>query len=700
MRKRFIYLLVLSLLLGGLQMSVFAETAFDKDLESAIIRVKDLFNITDEYDTFDSQVSSTVNRTYFYLNWSDSNNKLENINVTTDSIGNIISFNKYNPIYLEPESKLPKYSREESHKLAVNFLKKIDPIAAIEIKLENNASPINSNDLDYNFYFTRLINGIPYPDNYLNVNVNKYTGEINNYYTNWDRGIAFPSAENIISIENGKQSFRNKIGLDLMYKSSYRMLIDKINNEETKYFLAYSIMNNNKAIDAITGEVINISNYGYGMGAENEKSMDSSAESAAVITPEERAEIEKFSGIIEIKAVEKFAREELGLDSGYLLQNKNLYSNYKNPGDFQWSLYFTKKVDDNNTVSADITLDAKNAEILSFYRYLGHSTNSNALITKDEALQMAKDYIAKMQSNKVNQVELIKNELSDGKLSYDFRFVRKADDIYVESDSIYVGVDAINKQIISYSMDWFKGNLPSRQNLIGLEKAYETFFNDIGYELKYIAIYDYEKPEGENKEIKLVYSENSTKPSIIDAHSGEILDYSGEPFKENKAIEYTDIDDSYAKDKIITLAEYGVSFTSQTFMPKESIKQRDFMYLIFKSMYPYRTENENEEEIIYDELTRSNIIKEGERNLDRVVTKEEAVKFVIRAMKYDKVAQIQEIYKDIFLDSSTITSNLKGHINIAYGLKIITGDGTGNINPKAVLNREDAASIIYNYIFN
>ncbi|WP_399326722.1 S-layer homology domain-containing protein [Tissierella sp.] len=43
---------------------------------------------------------------------------------------------------------------------------------------------------------------------------------------------------------------------------------------------------------------------------------------------------------------------------------------------------------------------------------------------------------------------------------------------------------------------------------------------------------------------------------------------------------------------------------------------------------------------------------------------------------------------------------MKGYINIAYGLKIITGDGKGNINPKYELNREDTANMIYNYIFN
>ena len=39
-------------------------------------------------------------------------------------------------------------------------------------------------------------------------------------------------------------------------------------------------------------------------------------------------------------------------------------------------------------------------------------------------------------------------------------------------------------------------------------------------------------------------------------------------------------------------------------------------------------------------------------------------------------------------------------MNLAYGLRIILGDGTDYIRPKYELNREDAASMVYNYLFN
>ena len=71
-------------------------------------------------------------------------------------------------------------------------------------------------------------------------------------------------------------------------------------------------------------------------------------------------------------------------------------------------------------------------------------------------------------------------------------------------------------------------------------------------------------------------------------------------------------------------------------------------------------------------------------------------------MGYDKVANIENIYKDVFKDTNEISKELKGYVTLAYALGIIQGDGKlpATINPKNELKREDAANIIYNYVFN
>jgi predicted small secreted protein len=698
-KKVSILLLTAMVIISGLIPSrVYGENNYDKKLEEAILKCKKLFNISDKYDKFTSDVSSYDGVTNFYLNWVDSGEKLDTISVNIDSDGNIIFYDSYPPVYEEPSSKLPNYTKDEAQKFAIEFIAKVDPDIAKEIKLIPENYPTSSMDTQYYFNFKRYVNDIQFPENSVTVNVNKYTGEIRHYYVSWDRKAVFPSPEKVITLDKGKEAYRREIGIKPIYKTNnyyYRPM--HINGEEKDYYLAYSIFGPSKGIDAFTGKKINLSYYGPYYGAEeNAKAMDS----GAGLTPEEQASVDKLSGLLDEKSAEKKAREILNIDSSYKLNGKNLYNNYKNPGDFNWYLYFNKEISKDNLLYMDIGLDAKTGEIINFNKGINYGENSKPKISKDKALDIAKEFIKKMQPIKVDQIELMEDQYTEeNQLTYNFNFIRKDGDIYVENDRIHVGVDGVGAEVYSYNLDWFKGNLPPKDKLIPIDDAYEILWDKIGLELMYTKTYDHTKTEGQNFEIKLVYALNQNKPAIISGTTGEILDYSGKPYEEMKPISYKDIDSSYAKDKIITLAEYGIGFKGEEFKPKDKIKQKDFVYILWKSMNQYRTDNITEDEI-YKSFISAGYMKEGEKNPNKIVTKEEAIKYIIRAMRMDKVAEIDGIYKDIFKDDKDISKGLKGYINIGYGLKIISGDGEGNINPKYELNREDAANMIYNYMFN
>ena len=699
MKIKLIFILVFAMVFSAITpLDAFAEESNDKVLEGVILKVKELFNISNDYDGFVSQVNSYNNEMTFFLNWTDSNEVLPDISVHTDSKGNIISFDKYERNYSEPETKLPNYNKDEALKFALEFIGKVDPKIYKEIKLKTSSNPINNWDRNYSFNFIRVIDDIPYTENTIHINVDMHTGDITNYYTNWERDLDFPKAESIISLENAKEAYIKDIGLNLVYKTSYRYPSPMDTGSESKYYLAYSYIGERKGIDAFNGKVINLSNHGiYTTTTEKAMAEDNAAGGAPIITPEERGEIDKLVGIKDIKEAEKKAREILQLGSNYKLQNHNLYTNWQNPDDFFYNLSFVKEAEKYQDV--EVSLDAKTLELISFYKYRDIEANSKPSIKKSQALEMAEDYIKKINPDKIQKIEYMENSMEDNQQSYYFNFIRKVDDIYVESDNISIGIDAVNKEIDSYNISWYKGEFPSRENIISIDKAYEVLFENIGFSLNYISVYSNNETQ-DKKDIKLVYSVSQDKPTIIDAKTGDILNYSGNPYKENKIPSYTDIEDSYAKDKINTLSEYSIGFSTDKFSPKDKIKQKDFLYLLWKSINPYRTETEADSDVIYKELTRQNIVKDEEENREKVVTKEEAVKFIIRAMKYEKLAEASNIYKDLFKDQKDISPNLKGHMSIAYGLKIINGDGSGNIRPKYELLREDAASMIYNYMFN
>lgn len=704
-KKATILLIVLTMIFTSLVPSFsYGEKQYGKKLEEVILKTKKLFEITSEYDKFNSNISEYDGRTIFNLSWQDSKKKLGNINITADIDGNIISFDNYVDDYNRVENKVPKYSRDQAQEIAMSFINKVSPdIKAI--KLSEDTGLDNLNDVFYNFTYFRYVDEIKYREDTININVNKYTGEVSNYYVNWDRDIEFPSTDKIIEMERAKTLFKEKIGLKLLYKinrEDYRPI--DMGSVENEYYLAYSVIEPDKGIDALTGEKINVNYYGPYYGNEG---MGGEAAVENDISPEEQESIDQLKNILSEEKAQEKARQAIGIDDDYKLQDQNLYKSYKNSTDYIWDMYFVNENKDNDSPNVNIGIDAKTGELLSFYKNLEQNSKGKDTISKERALELARIYLDKQIPDKKDKIELIDDmnnyiDLNIEPKIYNFRFIRKEKEVYVEDDNIYIGLDAVSGDIVSYSIDWYKGEFPNKDSIISIDEAYKILWKEIGLELMYVKVQNENISSNtldkDNAVVKLAYMLNSDKPSIIDAKTGDILDYSGKPYKEMKAISYNDIEDSYARDKIKTLAKYGIGLKGESFLPKEKIKQGEYISLLWKSIEQNRFEELSQEEL-YNRFIRSGYMLENEKNPDAIVTKAESVKYIIRIMNLEEVAKLQGIYKDIFKDQSEIEQGFKGYINLAYGLKILNGNGTGNINPKAELKREDAANIIYNYIF-
>ena len=704
-KKATILLIVLTMIFTSLVPSFsYGEKQYGKKLEEVILKTKKLFEITSEYDKFNSNISEYDGRTIFNLSWQDSKKKLGNINITADIDGNIISFDNYVDDYNRVENKVPKYSRDQAQEIAMSFINKVSPdIKAI--KLSEDTGLDNLNDVFYNFTYFRYVDEIKYREDTININVNKYTGEVSNYYVNWDRDIEFPSTDKIIEMERAKTLFKEKIGLKLLYKinrEDYRPI--DMGSVENEYYLAYSVIEPDKGIDALTGEKINVNYYGPYYGNEG---MGGEAAVENDISPEEQESIDQLKNILSEEKAQEKARQAIGIDDDYKLQDQNLYKSYKNSTDYIWDMYFVNENKDNDSPNVNIGIDAKTGELLSFYKNLEQNGKGKDTISKERALELARTYLDKQIPDKKDKIELIDDmnnyiDLNIEPKIYNFRFIRKEKEVYVEDDNIYIGLDAVSGDIISYSIDWYKGEFPNKDSIISIDEAYKILWKEIGLELMYVKVQNENISSNtldkDNAVVKLAYMLNSDKPSIIDAKTGDILDYSGKPYKEMKAISYNDIENSYARDKIKTLAKYGIGLKGESFLPKEKIKQGEYISLLWKSIEQNRFEELSQEEL-YNRFIRSGYMLENEKNPDAIVTKAESVKYIIRIMNLEEVAKLQGIYKDIFKDQSEIEQGFKGYINLAYGLKILNGNGTGNINPKAELKREDAANIIYNYIF-
>ena len=691
MKRKISFLLALTMVLTFIPFSSFAAQNYDKQLKEAIVKSKELFNIGDEYDKFNHNINSYDGKTVFYLNWSDSKGKLGNIDVSMTVDGIVTSYGKWKPTYEEQKPKLPKISREEGLKIAKNFIKKVSPEFVDKIKYIDTSEPLNVHSGSYGYYFVRVENEIPYYNNNIDIYMDNSTGEVINYYSNWDMDLVFPDAKDIISSEKAQELYKEKIGLSLLYKSNYT-------REKPKVYLAYGPLNTNLGINAKDGEVVNLNDYLRFY----DKNMDMGGRGEAVeeeLSPDEKKAIEDITGLISQKDAEKIGREILGLDSKYELGYISLNKNWRDDS-YYWQMDFNKG-SDTKAYYANISIDAKTKELISFYKNISMDANKKVQYNEEQALDIAKEYIKKTNPDKFELIELNKNPVDvrplEDQRNYNFEFIRKVDNAYVQQDSISILVDAIEGQIIEYRINWSKGDFPPKDNIIPINKAYNILFNDIGMELKYITPHRYSESSKDNKKVILAYGLKSEKPANIDANTGTILNNQGEPFKISTVKSYSDIDKSYAKDKINILAQYGIALPGEKFNPKEKINQRDFLYLLAKANAPY-FEVDNENDALYTYVIRAGIIKADEKAPEKIVTKEEGIKYIIRALKYDEIADLNEIYKDLFKDTKDIDPKLKGYVSIAYGLRIVEGAG-GKLNPKAELKREDGANMIYNYLF-
>lgn len=696
MKKKISILLALMVVFTIVPSSSFAQNSYDKHLKDAIIKSKELFNIGSEYDKFNQSISSSDGKTVFYLNWSDSLGELGEINVSMTLEGIVLSYGKWMPIYGEEESRLPSISKEEGFEIAKNFIGNVNPSFAENIKYIDRLEPLNIYSDSYSYNFVRVENGIPYYNNSIDIYVNNSTGEIRNYYVNWDMELEFIDTKDIISLEKAKNLYKEKIGLDLIYKRGYK-------DGDSDIFLVYGPLNNQLGINAKDEEIAQL----YGDYALYERTGDiGGIEDESIkenLSPDEEKAIDDIADLISKEEAEKLARQILEIDETYNLTDINLYTSWPNNDEYNWEMSFVKDYDE-NALYTSISINAKSKKLLSFYKDESIDKNSKVKFNREQSLKIAKDFIHKVNKENYDEIELREgfvnvNYSEDGKRQ-NFNFIRKMDNAYVEDDGIYIYVDAVNGQVSQYRLSWTNKDFPRRENLISLDKAYDILYDEIEIELKYAPKkrYDiYNKTINEKKEAILIYGLKSEKPANIDAKTGTILNDNGIAFKTSSIPEYKDIKESYAKEKIEILGQYGIVLDGDNFKPKENIIQKDFLYLLAKAKYPYYG-SYNSEDDLYKQLINIGIIKEEEKAPERIVTKEEAVKYIIRALEYDKVADLAKIYKDVFKDSEDINPELKGYIAIAYGLEIIQGYN-GNFNPKTGLKREDAANIIYNFLF-
>ena len=100
---------------------------------------------------------------------------------------------------------------------------------------------------------------------------------------------------------------------------------------------------------------------------------------------------------------------------------------------------------------------------------------------------------------------------------------------------------------------------------------------------------------------------------------------------------------------------------------------------------------------MYRMLINDGIIDEEEEEPDRKVTREEAVKFLLRAVGYRKFAELTDVFGCTFADKKDINPKLIGYAVLAKSMHVIDVKN-GRFLPRKELTRADAVILLYNYL--
>ena len=195
-------------------------------VEQAVKIVKDNFSIPEKYTQLSTGYNDFNNRASYSINWNAANQPGGSFNAEVDATtGDILNVNQWEQP-LTPTIKLPVLSAVEAEKIATDLISKLAGKHQSEMQLSTDEQQVlslnNFEPFTYNFHWIRIVNGIQFPENGVNVSVSG-DGQVRRYNYNWTQDLVFPEASKVITPEKAYQVFTDTPMIELQYFLPYMM---------------------------------------------------------------------------------------------------------------------------------------------------------------------------------------------------------------------------------------------------------------------------------------------------------------------------------------------------------------------------------------------------------------------------------------------------------------------------------------------
>lgn len=688
-------------------------------LEKAIQIVKTNFDVPDEYTDFSSSYSTSDDRQVWALRWNGTADKPGEFAAEVNAIsGDIVSINYWkNEDQLANNPSLPTISKAKAQEISDKLLSSLLGKRTEELKLIPNESeimPLSYGPFNYAFQYQRLINGVPFLSNGVNVQVSSTDGHISSYNLNWN-DVKAPEAKGVISVDQAQQAFAAAQFFKLEYwiPSSYRPLIAG-QKQEAKLVYQFKGDNNGGAIDALTGQPIQLNQGEWlatdqlgigGMGNAKADRAGSASSGIPVLTPQEQQEVERTAKLLKqdegIAAVKRWVE----IPDNLTLRSANLGKDWRNDDkriwSFDWSNLAADK-EEGNPSYLSARVSATTGELLGFASSTQENSKSEVKFDRAAAQKLGEEFLKKVQPERFSQVVLDSDSALAEKMSPEpwnnqaFSYRRVVNGIDFPDNGMIVNVNPVDGKITNYELNWSEYNLPSAAGILSKDKAVVSFLKARPLTLTYVRIY----ANGIPGDLRLVYlpiAQDHSNPisDTIDAKSGELLDYQGQAVEKGpKPYSFTDLADVTGAPEITVLGQAGLfGDYGNSFKPQEKMSVGSLLRAMYLSRFGLWGNSGLTDQEVIKKAKELGWLKEDLKPGDPV-DRELLAKVLLRYIQLNKLAEIKDIYQVGFQDSDQISSDALGYVALASSTGIIKVEGQV-FAPSETVNRAEAATAMF-----
>lgn len=717
MKKRLLSMALALVLLCSVSAPAAAAQAADDRLTAVTTQVKRTLGLdTEKYTEFYGDLMEDLLAPSWYLEWMGESG---NLSVTATETGKVLTYRLYENAETPAGAdsfapSFPAGSQDSAKAAAQSFLKQV--LAAGETATIE-ARAVRLDATAYRFSGEILLNGLPAGLSY-SISVRCEDNIITSFSRDDLNGRVMgkiPSARALVSQTRARAALRETLALRLEYV---------LPAGETQAVLRYlPEYGDEYYVDAATGRLVNLTELaqdiamgGSGMTTESAKAEAPAAANDALSKAEQEG-ADRLKNVLGKAALDAKARAVTALGLGaYTLSGADYTVAREETAEHAVTatLRYGRQVN-GASWRRTVTLDAETGELLSVYSSAWMSDETmERKVSAAEAETLAADFLRQQKGEQFAETALYDSDdaqENERRVSHSFTFAQKANGYFFPESSFTVGVDATDGSISAYNSSFREDvTFDAPDGILRADAALEAWLDTYAVQLGYVRVptaVDYTRPEymalldygiAYLYQLTLGYTlEREDYLLGIDAKTGApvVPDWAGT----EEGITYSDLSGHWAEDEILRLAQYGVGYGGGAFRPDAALTQLDLVALLASTEgYLYDDAWENAADDLYEYAFGLGLLRREARNDNAVLTRAETVRLMLDAVGYGSVARLQGIFRTKFTDDTQIPAAAYGHVALAQGLGMVSGDGMGRFLPNTTATRAQAAVMLHDLL--